>query len=197
MARREIRSHGAGAVHKQDAGDVQAGVDVEALADIQAYSDLRERRKKAKRKKVLILSVVGVVSLLVVIGGIFWLLSSMTAPKKDAATMQNVYVERGNFLDTVSASGVLAPISSVSATPEVDGLVGEVFIAEGDTVTAGQKLYTIINADLDKLVTQAKQGIGEANNGIAQAQIALDDAYRAKRQGIAAEAEARAAAAEA
>ena len=163
-----------------------SNVDADALADMRAYSTLREKRKAAKRKKIITFSIAGVVILGLLVGGSLWFAQSMEGESLDSLHVQTAFVERGTFLDSVMASGKLKPISSVSATPEVDGLVGEVFVAEGDTVTAGQNLYTVVNAELDKAVAQAQQDINDASNGVEVALIAVNDAYHAKSVGIAA-----------
>lgn len=168
-------------------------VDAEALADMQAFNDLKAKRKKQKRRKI-ITTVSVIAGLIVVAGGIgFWYVSDQAARALQDAGMQTALVEQDTFIQTVSASGNLQPVSSVSATPEVDGIVGEVFVSEGDAVAAGQALFTVVNAELDKAVTQAGQGIEEAKNGVAQAQNALNEAYRAKTAGQEAYAQAQAA----
>ena len=101
-------------------------------------------------------------------------------------------MEQGTFVETRSASGNLQPVASVSATPEVDGIVGEVLVAEGDAVAEGQTLFTVVNDELDKAVNQAAQGIEEAKNGVAQAQNAVNDANHAKSAGQQAAANAQA-----
>lgn len=161
-----------------------AAVDADALADMRAYSSLREKRKKAKRKKAITIAVACTVAVLAAAGGLTWYFSSMAASPADDMPLPTAFVEKGTFSDSVSASGKLKPVSSVSATPEVDGLVGEVLVAEGDAVTEGQTLYTIVNDDLDKAIVQAQQGIDEAYNGVSQAQLAVDEAYRSKQAGI-------------
>lgn len=112
-----------------------------------------------------------------------WLIGSMTADPDADMPQQTAFVEQGTFLDEVSASGKLKPLSSVIATPEVEGIVGEVWVSEGDVVTQGQVLYTIVNDELDKAIVQAQQGIDEAYNSVVLAQIAVDDAYHAKQVG--------------
>lgn len=159
------------------------GVDADALADMRTFSNLQEKRKKKKRKKQIIAAVCGVIALGLLIGGIWWFAQSMNEESLPQPVTETTFVEKGMFVDEVSASGKLTPVSSVSATPEVSGLVGEVFVSEGDTVTSGQTLYTVINGDLDKSVVQAQQGINEAQSAIETAQLAVDDAYRAKRMG--------------
>lgn len=161
-------------------------VDTEALADMEAYSSLREKRKQAKRKKTVMGVTAIVVGLVVLIGGGMWLAGSMMTDPNEGIVPQTALVERGTFSDAVSASGKLTPVSSVSATPEIDGLVGEVYVSEGDAVAAGQPLYTIVNDDLDKAITQAQQVINEANNGVEAAKLAVSDAQHAKSSGIAA-----------
>ncbi|WP_270299327.1 biotin/lipoyl-binding protein [Eggerthella sinensis] len=143
-------------------------VDAEALADMQAFNDLKARRKKQKRKKIII-GVVSAVVLLAVAGGAFaWYAADQTAKALENMAPQTAFVEQGTFTETVSASGNLQPVASVSATPEVDGIVGEVFVAVGDAVEEGQTLFTVVNDDLDKAVNQAAQGIEEAKNGVAR-----------------------------
>ena len=139
-------------------------VDPDALADMQAFNDLRAKRKKQRKRKA-------------------WYAADQAAKALESMAPQTAFVEQGLYTETVSASGNLQPVASVSATPEVDGIVGEVLVAEGDAVEVGQTLFTVVNDELDKMVNQAAQGIHEAENGVAQAQMAVDDAYRAKSQG--------------
>ncbi|MEA5021160.1 MAG: efflux RND transporter periplasmic adaptor subunit [Gordonibacter sp.] len=169
-------------------------IDAEALADMQAFNDLKAKRKKQKRRKI-VTTVAVIAGLVVVVGGAgLWYAADQAARALEGAGMQTAVVEQGTFTQTVSASGNLQPVASVSATPEVDGIVGEVFVSEGDTVAAGQTLFTVVNAELDKAIAQAAQAIEEAKNGVAQAQNAVNDAYRSKSAGREAAAQAQAAA---
>ncbi|WP_255467140.1 efflux RND transporter periplasmic adaptor subunit [Raoultibacter phocaeensis] len=165
------------------AGWTESALDSAALADMQAFRDLKTKRKK-QRKKRIIAAVCSVLALAVLAaGGVAWYMADQASRAVDDFALQTAFVERGTFTDTVSASGSLKPVASVSATPEIDGNIGEVYVSEGDTVSEGDALYTIVNDDLDKAVAQAQQGIDEAYNGIAQAQNAVNDAYRAKSSG--------------
>ncbi|WP_232501755.1 efflux RND transporter periplasmic adaptor subunit [Eggerthella sp. YY7918] len=158
-------------------------VDAQALADMRAFNDLKAKRKKQKRKKIIITLSVLVGLVLVAGGAIAWYMADQAAKALENAAPQTSVVEKGTFTETVSASGNLQPVASVIAAPEVDGIVGEVYVSEGSAVEAGQALYTMVNADLDKAVAQAAQSVEEARNGVAQAQNAVDDAYRAKANG--------------
>lgn len=175
-----------------DSAATQALLDSEALADMQAFNDLRTKRKKQRKRKIII-GVASTVVVLAVAGGAFaWYSADQAAKALESMASQTVAVEQGTFVETVSASGNLQPVASVSATPEVDGIVGEVLVSEGATVEAGQTLFTVVNDELDKAVNQAAQSIEEARNGVAQAQNAVNDAYHAKAAGQQAAADARA-----
>lgn len=170
-------------------------VDAEALADMRAFNDLKAKRKKQRKRKIII-GVASTVAVLAVAGGAFaWYTADQAAKALQNMAPQTGFVEQGTFVETVSASGNLQPVASVSATPEVDGIVGEVLVAEGDAVEEGQTLFTVVNDELDKAVNQAAQGIEEARNGVAQAQNTVNDAYHAKSAGQQAAANAQAAAA--
>ncbi len=167
-------------------------VDAEALADMQAFNDLKAKRKKQRKRKIIV-GVVSAAAVIALAGGAFaWYAADQAAKALQDMAPQTAPVERGTFVETVSASGNLQPVASVSATSEVDGIVGEVLVAEGDRVEEGQALFTVVNDELDKAVNQAAQGIEEARNGVAQAQNAVDDAYRAKATGQQAVANAQA-----
>ena len=158
-------------------------VDAEALADMRAFNDLKTKRKKQRKRKIVV-GIVSAVAVLAVAGGAFaWYSAAQAAKALENMAPQTAFVEQGTFVETVSASGNLQPVASVSATSEVDGIVGEVLVAEGDAVAEGQTLFTVVNDDLDKAVKQAAQGIEEAKNGVAQAQNAVNDAYHAKSAG--------------
>ncbi len=116
-------------------------VDAEALADMQAFNDLKARRKKQKRKKIII-GAVSAVAVLAVAGGAFaWYTADQAAKALQDRAPQTGFVEQGTFTETVSASGNLQPVASVSATPEVDGIVGEVLVAEGDAVAEADAVH--------------------------------------------------------
>ncbi len=63
--------------------------------------------------------------------------------------------------------------------PEVDGTIDQVLVKEGDTVEAGQTLFTLKNDDLDRAVRDANQQVKEAQNGVSSAQTTLDSANNA------------------
>ena len=104
-------------------------VDAEALADMRAFNDLKAKRKKQRKRKIVV-GIVSAVAVLAVAGGAFaWYSADQAAKALENMAPQTAFVEQGTFVETVSASGNLQPVASVSATSEVDGIVGEVLVA--------------------------------------------------------------------
>lgn len=63
---------------------------------------------------------------------------------------------------TVISSGRVLPEQSVDLSFEVDGVVGEIMVQPGDTVTAGQPLATLNRRNLELNVEEAKAQLAEA-----------------------------------
>ena len=62
------------------------------------------------------------------------------------------------------------------ASAEVDGIVSEVKVSEGETVNEGDVLYVVKNDDLDAAVSQAQSALQSARDGVTQAQNRLNTA---------------------
>ncbi|MDO8752183.1 MAG: biotin/lipoyl-binding protein, partial [Candidatus Wolfebacteria bacterium] len=56
---------------------------------------------------------------------------------------QTAQAEKGTLITKVSASGTVSQGSSASITTQATGIVKEVYVADGDTVTAGQNIAAI------------------------------------------------------
>ena len=65
-------------------------------------------------------------------------------------------VFRGEFSESVSATGSAQPHTSVVVTPEVDGIIEGVSVALDDHVEEGQTLFSVRNDDVDREVRQAE-----------------------------------------
>jgi HlyD family secretion protein len=64
-------------------------------------------------------------------------------------------------------------------TPEVDGIISEVFVSEGDYVEAGTTLLTIRNDSLDKAVREADIQLRSAKTQLSSAKDNYTTAYNA------------------
>lgn len=141
----------------------------------EAYESLA-RHRKARRKKKLIKAGItaGVFVLLVTL---FILPMCQGGQNQNTTVMPSTtFVTRGEFSDSVSASGFIKPVSSTVVTPEVDGIIQDVQVSEGTYVHKGDKLFTIKNDELDKAVRKASQQVKAAENEVSKARSALASA---------------------
>lgn len=72
---------------------------------------------------------------------------------------QTAQAERGSLIISVSASGTISSGNTAAITTQATGIVNEVYVANGDTVTAGQNIATIT---LDR-TSQQKQAAAYAS----------------------------------
>lgn len=79
--------------------------------------------------------------------------------KPPSSQYQTAQVEKGTLVKSVSASGNVTTANNVSVTIQASGVVKEVFVKNGDTVSAGQTLATLT---LDQ-VSQQKQAAAAAS----------------------------------
>ena len=153
-------------------GVISPGESEEDAEAREAYESLA-RHRKARRKKKLIKAGIaaGVFVLLVTL---FILPMCQGGQNQNTTVMPSTtFVTRGEFSDSVSASGSIKPVSSTVVTPEVDGIIQDVQVSEGTYVHKGDKLFTIKNDELDKAVRKAAQQVKAAENEVSKARSAL------------------------
>jgi len=149
----------------------------QAAAELQAFRALETkstRKKRSKRTRTIVIIVI----VIAVLGAAVWGITALVTPPPTQEVMTTEPVARDTFTNNVSGSGVLKPFESVTITPEVDGTIAELKVAEGDMVTAGQVLFTIDNPELDRQVANAQRGVDSANLGVKSAVSARDNAQR-------------------
>ena len=76
---------------------------------------------------------------------------------------------------TVEDTGTVGYAEEYAVTPTVSGKILSCAVEEGDTVTAGQALYTIDSGELEDQIDQARISLDSANTSLAQARAACDD----------------------
>ena len=114
-----------------------------------------------KRKKVWI--IVGAVILLAII-----VLISVKSSQKNAVAVQTSKVQRKSVLiSKVTASGEIRAKKSIDLQSEVQGIITDLPVREGDTVKKGQVLLSIdpiqTNADLEVARAQYEQAAAQAS----------------------------------
>jgi HlyD family secretion protein len=135
------------------------------------------------RKGKIIIGATAAVLLVVII------IASVFATRKDTPEVTVVKIETKRELrSTVTASGEVRPIQFINLTSEVQGRIEDIFVKEGDKVTAGQPLVKLdptalqSNTDAQLAAYQASQNeaqvtrsqVTAAQNQLSQSQQGLN-----------------------
>ncbi len=147
--------------------------DLEAMS---AYKTIEARRKRKRRNRIIAACIVGALALG---AGGFWAANNLLpgAAPVEEESFEVAYAAVDTFEQSVSASGAIKPVSQVLVTPEVDGIIQEVKVAEGDNVLKGDVLFTLKNDKLDRDIEDAEQAIRTAEHGVTTATDTLNGAY--------------------
>lgn len=124
---------------------------------------------KKNPKKVKRLIIGGAAAIVLVVGGVV-LYRFLTKQNDTNSEIQSQPVEIGSIQSTVSGSGTATAKESAAITLTAGGTVREVYVTSGDTVTAGQPLYTIFSQDAQNLVDAAKENLDKLNKDMADLQ---------------------------
>ena len=144
-----------------------------------ALRNLERRRAEKKRKKRQKIIGAGIAAVLLV-GGIVGSRMLAASQANQAVEPEVAVVERGDFEDAISGSGALKAGSTVAVTPEVDGIIENVLVTEGQKVNQGDLLFTLKNDSLDKAIRDAAQDVQSAQQGVNTAQANVDFAAAAR-----------------
>lgn len=121
-------------------------------------------------KRRLILGM-GIAAVVVALGAWWWTGESSAAPRY--VTQAPV---RGDLTVTVTATGTLEPVRSVSIGSELSGIVSKVNVDVNSTVKAGDVLIELDTAKLKSAVNQAKASLASAKAGLGEANAAVVEA---------------------
>jgi macrolide-specific efflux system membrane fusion protein len=115
-----------------------------------------------------------VIILLILIIG-FWRIS---AAKNSKVQYQTSAVAPGTIVSSVSASGQISTSNLINVGSQATGVVKAVFVKDGDTVFAGQKIAEI-TLDSDGALANAKawQNLSSAQNAYRATQASLANVY--------------------
>lgn len=134
-------------------------------------------------KRAKIITSVVVILVVVAVGAFFAMQAGGSGPE-----IQTAEVTKTKLAVTVTASGKIAAGGSQAVYPASVGTIAEVYVRDGATVTAGQKLAALDTAPLELQLKQAKAGLAQAQaalkNSGAQGVSAAD--ITAAKAGLAA-----------
>ncbi len=112
-------------------------------------------KPKFNKRKVRQAAIAGAVVVALAPGG-FLLYRFLTKQDSASSQIQTQAVQYGTIQSKVTGSGNAKAKESAAITLTAGGTVQEVFVSPGDTVTAGQPLYTIFSQEAQDQVTQAQ-----------------------------------------
>lgn len=94
---------------------------------------------------------------------VVWALQAKTVKttKKNFVTME---ITRGDISQTVTATGEIMPVNTVSVGSQVSGTIEEIFVDYNSTVKKGDKLLTIEPSVLQASVDEAKASLDSAKS---------------------------------
>ena len=119
-------------------------------------------KPKFNKRKVRQAVIAGAVVVALAAGG-FLLYRFLTKQDSASSEIQTQAVQYGTIQSKVTGSGNAKAKESAAITLTAGGTVQEVFVSPGDTVTAGQPLYTIFSQDAQDQVTQAQTQVDNLN----------------------------------
>jgi HlyD family secretion protein len=103
------------------------------------------------------------------VGAASYFIVQANKPKFDVAEL-TVPVEPKTLTVQVEASGAITPIESVNLSPKAAGRLEEVYVNQGDRVTAGQVIARMEGDDVDASLAQARAGLLRAEGRLAELQ---------------------------
>lgn len=142
-----------------------------------------------RKKRTLLYVLIGVFALLVVAA----VVKARQKPKGEEVTVEKV--EKRTIKETVSASGKIFPETEVKISSDVSGEIIELYVKEGDSVTAGQILAKIRPDEYQSALEQGQASVGtarsqrEISSSNAQGSGAQIEQLKADRQRVVAQLE--------
>ena len=119
-------------------------------------------KPKFNKRKARQAAIAGAVVVALAAGG-FLLYRFLTKQDSASSEIQTQAVQYGTIQSKVTGSGNAKAKESAAITLTAGGTVQEVFVSPGDTVTAGQPLYTIFSQEAQDQVTQAQTQVDNLN----------------------------------
>lgn len=130
-------------------------------------------KKKWGQKRIL--TIAGVVGLIVLVGGSFYLTSGKSKLKVDTERITISEVKQGVFQENIPVNGVVLPLNTIYLDALEGGRVEEKYVEDGAMMKKGQPILRLSNTDLQlSLVNQETQ----VYNLLTQMQIAKNNAQQ-------------------
>ncbi len=139
--------------------------------------------KKRRRKRIRL-----IVILIIVIAGIVFAARNLLKGGGESDSMiLTDFAQYGAITATVEGSGVTRAKNSETMMTPAAGTVREIFVEEGDVVSAGDLLYIIDSEAARKAVTDAEDGVQTARDAVTRAEEGVrtaEEGVRTAEEGV-------------
>lgn len=135
-------------------------------------------RKNSKKKLVKrVIAIVVTLALLAGIGFGMWYLVFRETEELGAIYAEPAYI--GSIQSTVQGSGIAAAKDNSTVTVPHEGVIDQLYVNMGDTVYAGQPLFSMTSPAAQAAVETAQQGVARAQEGVETAVRAVSEQEKA------------------
>ncbi|MBE7004441.1 MAG: HlyD family efflux transporter periplasmic adaptor subunit [Ruminococcaceae bacterium] len=140
----------------------------EAAGAPSGFSDAApvQKRRRRNRKKI-IRRIIALVLVAALAGGGFYAWKRFGGPKETEKEILRDTVSRGSITSMVNGSGAAVAKNSESVTLIAGGKVREVYVTEGDYVTAGTPLFEIDSTEVEEAIATARERVRNAETELA------------------------------
>lgn len=107
---------------------------------------------------------------------VLWLIfrDNSSTLRVDSRTMTVSIVKHGEFNDYISVNGQVQPISTMQISPLEGGVVEQIVTEEGSTVTKGDVIVVLSNANLDLQILNSEAELAEKENILRNTMISME-----------------------
>lgn len=106
--------------------------------------------------------------------GLVLIARKILTPKKSQTQTQTAKVEKGTIISSISTSGQMLTTNIVNITSNAKGLIKEVYVKDGDSVFAGQKIMEIsLDPEAEQRAAEAYAAYLSGKNSLDSAQVSL------------------------
>lgn len=122
-------------------------------------------------------TIIGLVVLAVLgIGGYFGYTNFIQTEEEPETEINVDDIELSTEIDAVTAEGRVVPLDSFDLSFQVGGVVSEILVEEGATVTAGTELIILEDIDQQLALSQAEASLAQAEANVTSAEAAKTSA---------------------
>ena len=128
----------------------------------------KKKKKKNPRRRKIVKRVIALTVVLAILGGVAWGLVALFSEKKDEQQPLTGSTYLGSIQSMVTGSGVTKPKDSSTVSCAATGVVKELFVAEGDTVEAGDPLFKMDTTALDEKLSESQKAVDQLINELSK-----------------------------